>query len=235
MDLLARPSGLAPARFVFPDLGIEPDDPVVVAMPTTPLAELRFDERELAAMLAGASALARAAAVDEARLTLDHLVAKALDRLDAALGQLAEARAAERAATHAMALRLARGFLDAVLDRLGEADRFELLAGMLDDALGAGRPKGRVEILVAPAIAPRMQELLAHRFVEQRDHELVVVARADLAPGDLLLSWQDGWAEWSFERWLARLRQQLDELVFHATAQAAPAVPGLPALHPISD
>ena len=168
-----RPPVPAPLRFVFPDLGIERDDPVVVTMPAPPLAELRFDEAELAAMLAGAAALARADAVAEARLTLDQVTARALDRLETALDQLAEARAAERATGHAMALRLAKGFLDAVLDRLGETDRFELLANMLDDALGAGRPKERVEILVAPAIAPRMQDLLAHRFVGQRDHDLV--------------------------------------------------------------
>lgn len=240
MDFLARSSVPLPARFVFPDLGIEPGDPVVVAHPPPPqpMAELRFDETELARMLAGTAALARAGAADEARLTLDHATARALDRLEATLEQLAMAGAAARAASQAMALRLAKGFLHAVLDRLGEHDRFGLLAGMLDEALAAGRPKGRVEILVAPALAPRMQDLLAHRFVEQRDHDLVVVARPELAPGELLLSWQDGWAEWSFERWLAQLRCRLDELVPPASARPAPDVTPLPAPsdpHPIAD
>ncbi|WP_027134282.1 FliH/SctL family protein [Geminicoccus roseus] len=227
-SFLARP---ARTRFVFPDLG--PAGAAAAQIQATQIQapaacppELSFDEAALARAMAAGAAMARIAAKAEQAAALDEALRRAAARLTEEAEALADARRDAGRAAQALALALVMEFAQACLEQLAGPAAAQAMLRAVQPALAGLDAGTEVTLAVAPDLVEPLARLLAgdapgsELAATSRLGRIVVQARPDLVPGDICLSWPDGWAEWSLDR----LRRALAE----SLAAHAPDPPGLP-------
>jgi hypothetical protein len=215
-----------PVKFVFPELNTvvaqaEPARPVTDE--NVVIADLFFNEAELARAAAAIHHRATEAARAAERVSLDEAMRAAVAQLADRVAAFEAARRNETAKVKQEAARLFAIFADSCLAEIVATGLYEAMLLATERALADVAPTTRVTIEIETSLADRFRALLAER-PGGADLLYLVVPRSDLAPGDVLLSWQDGWAEWS----LARLRSTFsDQLRRHSSCSINPGA-GLP-------
>lgn len=195
----ALPSGSPRQRFVFPELGAAPlaTDPSPIGA-TVP--DMWFGEDDLARAMALAASRAAQAARTAATGSMEASMCLATARLADELAALTAARRAETAAMRDAIRQLFSMFARACLEELGGPALTRLMVQAVERILAELEAGTEVLIEVAPILAQRIEALLVAQAGDDEGLRHTVRGRTDLAPGDVALSWRDGWAEWSFDR-----------------------------------
>ena len=221
-SLAARTSKNA-ARFIFPDLRELPSRQLVPAPADEPVAVpgLQFTEDELARALAASSTRSAARERKDAAASLAQAQQAATSALAERLTAFDAARQRDLTSVKSAAAGLFAAFAHTCLSVVARARLCELMGNAVERALLQADPSGSVTIEVAPELVERMRMLVDEVAQRMPALRLNVAGRMGLAPGTVLLAWDDGWAEWSLDRLKDTVTRQLD--LFLESIQAPPA------------
>jgi hypothetical protein len=204
---------LQPVKFVFPELqdrvfGPMPEPPEPAVGEDYSARTLLFDEAEFARAAAAVHQSATEAAKAAARASLDEAMRAATEGLAERIAAFTAAQAGNAGRTRQEAMRLFAALADSCLARITTGDACEAMRRVAEQALADITPATEVTVEVSALLADRFREMVAGTPATTA-LSFVVVPRSDLAPGDLHLSWRDGWAEWSLDRLRRILAEQL--------------------------
>ena len=205
----ALATGLVAARFVFPDLDRAPAPASTSAVRS---ADLTFDERELATAMAASAARAGEAARSAAAADQESELQQTCSHL---LEALRRAQTKQECFAETMRIEVCRAvavFADVCLARIAEVAMAEAMVRAFDRVVDQISSAAPVTIEIAPGLIEPVTALLALRRGGGDSAPPTLKSRADLAAGDVVVCWPDGWAEWSLDRLRDRLAVELGQL-----------------------
>ena len=204
-DMERRTSpAMLPVKFVFPDL----NQPAAAAPALAPRAArscLRFDERELAQAMAASAASADQRARAASRQELDHMLHLTCTRIADQLADLEHEQRRREAAKAAELAKLIAIFAEACLTQIAGDAMAQTLCRAAEQVMEQIKPGSQPTIGVAYDMVEPLGRLLQGRPLA----DVALEGRRDLQAGEVVVSWEDGWAEWSLDRLRGHLAMSL--------------------------
>ena len=228
-----RPRLASTSLFVFPELtDLAPALPEVETLAAEPSTDggILFTEAEVTRMAAAIHARATRDAHQAALATLEAALTDSTASFARQVQVLVETRDREGAVLAGSVKRLFALFAETCLGIVADAGLCQAMQRAADHVLADLPARTKVQVEVAPDLVDRMTALLAPHAGAHPTLDLEIRGRRDLPPGEIAMSWQDGWAEWSFDRLREDFLRRLAQIATERPGAAAdrPSSPDMP-------